>query len=255
GRLIDPHGGLEDIDNKLLRHVSSAFVEDPLRVLRLARFKAKLHRLGFRVHETTIDLCKQMVGDGQLSELTAERVLMEMDKALATDSPAEFFGLLENIGAHRRLWPEITPHAVETLARRTDITDRESRFSLLFADCLPEAIGSLCRRLKCPRMRTEVTILVATLGATWNRLDDITADAVVDTLYRLDAFRKEERFLLFNRTCADIFDRRGARWPELRDLAASVKAADVHSAAAGEALGVAIRHEQIARIRDHRSND
>lgn len=107
GALIDPFEGQADLQNKIIRHVSSAFVEDPLRVLRVARFKAKLSFLGFTIHEQTKALMKQMVATGELNELTPERVWKEIYKALQEKSPEQFFETLRECGALKIIFPEL----------------------------------------------------------------------------------------------------------------------------------------------------
>jgi len=107
GAIIDPYGGQRDLQARLLRHVSEAFVEDPLRVLRVARFAAKLAPLGFRLAPETEALMGRMAASGELDALTPERVWKEMDKALRTDAPQVFFEVLHRVGALAVLLPEI----------------------------------------------------------------------------------------------------------------------------------------------------
>lgn len=107
GEIIDPYGGQRDLAQRILRHVSDAFVEDPLRVLRVARFAAKLARFGFRLAPETRALMERMAVSGELNALTPERVWKEMEKALHTDAPQVFFGVLHEVGALKVLLPEI----------------------------------------------------------------------------------------------------------------------------------------------------
>lgn len=107
GALIDPYGGVADVENRVLRHVSSAFEEDPLRVLRVARFAAKLQPFGFTLAEETRALMAKMVGSGELSDLTPERVWQEVVKAFATTRPSVFFEVLDQVGAVEVLFPEL----------------------------------------------------------------------------------------------------------------------------------------------------
>ena len=107
GELIDPFNGQRDINDRILRHVSDAFVEDPVRVLRLARFAARFAHLGFDIAAETKSLIKQIADDGELEALVAERVWAEMDKALAEDDPQVFFESLRDCGVLDRLFPEI----------------------------------------------------------------------------------------------------------------------------------------------------
>jgi tRNA nucleotidyltransferase (CCA-adding enzyme) len=107
GELIDPYGGKQDLQNRVLRHVSPAFMEDPLRVLRVARFKAQLAPFGFQLADETHHLLCEMVRHGELSDLVAERVWQEMSKALMTTRPGLFFACLKDIGALSVLFPAL----------------------------------------------------------------------------------------------------------------------------------------------------
>ena len=104
GNLIDPHNGMQDLQDKVLRHVSDAFIEDPVRILRVARFAA---RFNFSIAPETLSLMKKMVANGEVDALVAERVWAEMSKALITDSPQVFFQVLRDCGALAKILPEI----------------------------------------------------------------------------------------------------------------------------------------------------
>ncbi len=107
GQLIDPHGGAQDIENKVLRHVSPAFAEDPLRVLRVARFMARLAPMGFTIHPDTLAMMKTLVDSGEIKTLVAERVWQEIKNSLNTAQPSAFFTTLRECGALAVLLPEI----------------------------------------------------------------------------------------------------------------------------------------------------
>jgi tRNA nucleotidyltransferase (CCA-adding enzyme) len=107
GSIIDPYGGQQDLQNKLLRHVSSAFVEDPLRVLRVARFAARYHHLGFTVADETIELMTFIANSGELNCLTAERIWQEMSRSLADNNAEVFFQVLRTCHALKQIWPEL----------------------------------------------------------------------------------------------------------------------------------------------------
>ncbi len=107
GTLIDPHGGRRDIESRTLRHVSAAFTEDPVRVLRVARFAARFGRLGFRVAPETLDLMRSMVGRHEIDSLVPERVWLETEKALRESAAATFFTVLRECGALEVIYPEI----------------------------------------------------------------------------------------------------------------------------------------------------
>ena len=107
GEIIDPYGGKQDLENRILRHISPAFSEDPLRVLRVARFAARYHSLGFKIASETLSLMAKLAQLGELQHLTAERVWLETEKALNEKNPEIYFETLHKTGALRVLFPEI----------------------------------------------------------------------------------------------------------------------------------------------------
>lgn len=107
GKIIDPYGGKQDLENRILRHISPAFSEDPLRVLRVARFAARYHSLGFKIASETLSLMTELAQSGELQHLTAERVWLETEKALNEKNPEIYFETLHKTGALRVLFPEI----------------------------------------------------------------------------------------------------------------------------------------------------
>lgn len=199
GNIIDPYNGQTDINNKVLRHISDAFSEDPLRVLRVARFKAKLNHLGFSIAPETKELMSQITESGELEYLTKERVWLEINKALKEQSPAEFFKTLHECGALKvlipeldRLWgvpqspkyhPEIDTgiHAMMAIEQSALLTDNtEVRFAVVCHDLgkgttpknvLPRHIGhdvrgvnlikSVCKRFNIPKSYMDLACLVS----------------------------------------------------------------------------------------------
>lgn len=107
GEIIDPYNGQQDLNNRVLRHVSDAFIEDPLRVLRVARFAARYHEFGFTIADETMSLMQKISESGELSSLSAERMWQEMQRSLAEDHPEVFFNVLRNCKALRALWPDL----------------------------------------------------------------------------------------------------------------------------------------------------
>lgn len=118
GRLVDPYGGQKDLEGRVLRHVSEAFCEDPVRILRLARFHARFASLGFRVAEETMALMRRMVESGEVDHLVPERVWQETKKGLMTDSPGTYFRTLHECGALARIMPELA--ALSGVPQRAD---------------------------------------------------------------------------------------------------------------------------------------
>lgn len=191
GNYIDPHDGLADIERRILRHVSPAFLEDPLRVLRLARFYARF--ADFSVAPETLKLAIQMIDKDQLNELAAERIWIEMSKALETAHPDRFFRLLRELGAHEKLWPAIAPNSIETLSALAKVTSNsELRFAGLCYHASESLLGCL-KNLKVPNKYIEVAV------ASQKHLDTLLTvthdpEAVLVLMEQLDAFRRPDRF-------------------------------------------------------------
>ncbi|MCR5084702.1 MAG: multifunctional CCA addition/repair protein [Succinivibrionaceae bacterium] len=248
GRIIDPYGGQEDLRKRILRHVSSAFGEDPLRVLRVARFAARLAWMGFRIASETLELMRTMSEGGELATLTPERVFMELQKALASPNPEVFIRILRNIGALREVLPELNAlygvpgprrwhpeidsgiHTVMTLKRMAqESTSVPARFAILCHDLgkglTPREqwphhpdhcekglapLKRMCERLHVPTEYRELAEIVVRYHGDMHHLWRKGPEGVVDLLYRLDAFRRPERIRLYALCCkCDFLGRRG----------------------------------------------
>ena len=132
GDIVDPFNGQKDIEARQLRHISNAFCEDPLRILRVARFLAQLSDFEFSVHPETHEMIKTMVENGVLLDISAERILIEMEKALSSNKPSVFFSYLDELGATNTLWPELKLKLEKTLdSIEKDKTD--ARFCALLS--------------------------------------------------------------------------------------------------------------------------
>lgn len=211
GTLIDPFGGVEDLRLGRLRHVSPAFVEDPVRVLRCARFAARFAHWGFRVSHATHKLMREMVDAGEVDALTPERVWAELERALATPTPARFFEVLQRCGALARVLPELeallgpapeahaggdgTPRALRALARAAALDAApEARFAALVLP-LGEAgpVERLCARLHAPHAYRDLGRLAAVHHRAVRDVAQHAPAALLDLLQRLDALRRPER--------------------------------------------------------------
>jgi tRNA nucleotidyltransferase (CCA-adding enzyme) len=250
GELIDPYAGRNDLQAKILRHVSPAFVEDPLRILRVARFLARFEPLGFSVAPETMALMLLMINEGAIRELTPERVFMECEKALKALAPDAFFRLLATLGADEFLWPEVTD-----ITRLTHISEHttqpEFRFAALFVE-IPEAQAiARCRALKAPNRYTELVMMMCRGYTTWLNLAERDAEEILSHFYRLDAFRRDERYKLFVELCA-LLAREDSRttqpnvtiWAQLYQQVARISAADVAPGLQGPAISAAIKDLQ-----------
>ncbi|WP_115717637.1 multifunctional CCA addition/repair protein [Gallaecimonas mangrovi] len=248
GSLIDPYGGKHDLDNRLLRHVSDAFSEDPLRVLRLARFAARFAHLGFTVAQPTQQLLKDMVASGELAALTPERVWKEMEKALRSDSPQVFFEVLRRCGALKALFPEVDNlfgvpapekwhpevdtgiHTLLVLAQSAKLSrDIDVRFAALCHDfgkaLTPKAkwpkhhghgqsglavISAFCQRLRVPNDCRDLALLVSDLHCQVHTAFELRASTLIKLFDKLDAWRKPERVEKLALACiADMKGRTG----------------------------------------------
>jgi tRNA nucleotidyltransferase (CCA-adding enzyme) len=232
GVLIDPFNGAEDIRRRILRHVSPAFVEDPVRILRVARFAARFSPLGFRVAEETTALMRRMVENGEVDALVPERVWQEMERALGEERPSAFFEVLRSCGALAVLFPEIDRlwgvpqpeqyhpeidtgvHTMMALAAAASLTkDPVVRFAALTHDLgkgsTPPAewprhvahehrgaqlVRGLCDRLRIPNDYRDVAILTARLHGDCHRALDLRPGTTLRLLDSLDAFRRPDRF-------------------------------------------------------------
>lgn len=248
GRLIDPYGGQRDIEERRLRHVSSAFVEDPVRVLRVARFAARYHHLGFRLIDETRDLIRQMGAEGELDSLVAERVWQELSRALDEQDPAVFFETLRDCNVLSLLFPEIDAlfgvpqtakyhpeidtgvHLMLALQKSAELGyDNETRFAVLMHDLgkattpqliLPGHRGHelrsqklaqvFCKRWRVPKAHCELAAITAEFHTQVHRAFDLKPSTLLKLFSRTDAFRKPERFRkMLNACIADVRGRTG----------------------------------------------
>ncbi|XXN62754.1 multifunctional CCA addition/repair protein [Enterobacter ludwigii] len=231
GELIDPYGGQRDLAQRQLRHVSAAFNEDPLRVLRVARFAARFAHLNFRIADETQALMREMAVSGELAHLTAERVWKETEKALLTRNPQVYFQVLRDCGALQVLFPEIDSlygipapikwhpeidtgvHALMTLTMSAALSDQlDVRFATLFHDVgkaltPPEKwpshhghglagvpiVEALCQRLRVPNQIRDLALVVTEFHDVVHTIERQPADALIALFDRIDAWRKPDR--------------------------------------------------------------
>ncbi|MEM8983368.1 MAG: multifunctional CCA addition/repair protein [Pseudomonadota bacterium] len=231
GELVDPHAGQADIDARLLRHVSPAFAEDPVRVLRLARFAARFAALGFQVAPETVELAQQMVAAGEIDHLQADRVWKETERALAGPRPRVFFEVLRETGALARVFPEIDRlygvpqpakhhpeidtglHAMLVLDAAAELSpDVAVRFAALAHDLgkgltppdqwpshhgheqtSARVVGELAERLPLPRAVRDLAIIVAREHGRVHKALELRPGTVLNVLNAIDVWRRPER--------------------------------------------------------------
>jgi len=245
GKLIDPFNGKRDIEDKILRHVSPAFVEDPLRVLRVARFAA---RLGFRIAPETMALMNEISESGELETLVPERVWNELEQAMGETYPSRFILVLRACHALNILFPEIEQlfgipqpekhhpeidtgiHTLMSLNQASRLShDSQIRFATLVHDLgkgttpkekLPahhgheergvKLIEKFCKRYRAPKQFQELAMQVSRHHLICHRIEEMRAETILEKLESMDAFRRPERFKKFLICCeADARGRTG----------------------------------------------
>ncbi|SFC44367.1 hypothetical protein [Pseudoalteromonas denitrificans] len=200
GKLIDPHGGLKDLENKQLRHVSSAFSEDPLRVLRVARFAARYHSMGFTIADETLRLMAHMVQSEELSALTPERVWMEFDKTLSDGNLFTFLDVLNSINAFSCVAPSLSTlfrnAKLKLLKQRLNNPNAQNDicFSQLAEFLTPDKIKQLVSELKIPNQYKELLILKSTHQERLLKVERLNANQILELFNQLDVWRRYERF-------------------------------------------------------------
>ena len=232
GSLLDPYGGRHDLEARLLRHVSPAFVEDPVRILRVARFAARFAPLGFRVAPETTALMRSMVERGEAAALIPERVWQETEKALRESAASVFFQVLRECGALQAIYPEIDAlfgvpqpaqwhpeidtgiHTLMVLDQAAALSsDTTVRFAALVHDLgkgttpkeqWPKHAGheersvalieALCARLRSPGEYRELGVIVARYHGNAHRAFELRPKTILGILEQSDAFRRPERF-------------------------------------------------------------
>jgi tRNA nucleotidyltransferase (CCA-adding enzyme) len=249
---IDPYHGRTDIDKKILRHVSPAFTEDPVRILRVARFAARFASLGFQVAPETLSFMQAMIASGEVNALVAERVWKELERALQEKNPEEFFKVLEACGGLSILFPDIQTAQVERLQKAAKfLSDSEIRFAILLFDLSPEAVKNLCERYRVPSAYKELAQLVARDGKTVLRAEKLSAAELLNLFQSTDAFRREDRFKKFLQAIAGTaVPARQLDW--LLQLQEALKKIDYSSdpslAGKGKEIGDHIAKKRIAII-------
>ena len=185
GTLTDPFGGKKDLEAGVLRHVSDAFAEDPVRILRVARFAA---RFGFRVAEETMQLMRNIVASGEAEYLVPERVWQEFSQGLSEAHPELMFQVLEACGLRERLLPELETQPAQLSGSLA------VRFALLASALAEDEVNTLCRRLRAPNEVRELALLVCRNREGLRAVNSATAAELLELLKRTDALRRPERF-------------------------------------------------------------
>lgn len=254
GNIIDPYGGQRDLAERKLRHVSPAFTEDPLRVLRVARFCARYAELGFSVASETLELMQTISHSGELQALPAERVWKELARALTEPAPEQFLAVLEQADALAIMMPELcqlSAHSIAALKRAAkNHAPLPICFALLFANIDPQHAEKFCRRLKAPKQHQQLALLVSRHAIQYNTPPQ-SAEQLLELLEQLDAFRRPDRFEQFL-SCGELLfnqpDRRHLLHKALQRAEAIDAAAIAATGIGGKAIALELRNQRLHAI-------
>lgn len=205
GQLIDPYGGEQDIKNRVLRHVSPAFAEDPVRILRIARFAARFGE--FHVHTKTQQLMKRMVRAGEVNALVPERVWQETVRALASISAERFFEILDDCGALEIVFAGLTRVHLDLAALQRTIQKNfheTLRFAALLHKLPEERLSNLCHHLRVPKAYASFSLLVVRHIDQYREFRNLSAEDLLIFFEKTDAFRRPKRFAQMIAVCAVI---------------------------------------------------
>lgn len=221
GELIDPYNGQKDLTQKLLHHVSAAFTEDPVRILRVARFACVLP--DFHVHPETNQLMQQMVQSGEIDALVPERIWKEFSRALMSEKPQRFFEVLKNCDALDILFPEFK-NTLDLTALNNAVkihTSETMRFAVLLHYLSQSDIQAICKRFRVPSEFKELALLVSKYFNHYHNLNMQNAEQVLFILKSIDAFRRPERFSQWMTACHAINKKQNHNAALLRALTAA----------------------------------
>ncbi len=265
GNLIDPYNGQQDINNRTLRHVSPAFREDPLRILRVARFAARFAPQEFTIAEETQKLMQEMVSEGEAGWLVAERVWQETIRALESNSPLTYFRELHLANALQVVMPEIADQfaTVSTISAQAlqQATESDSALPVRFACSMCTAdegshsrVKELCTRMKIPVQYKDVAFQTSAIINYW--LDEsVTAETRLRLLQKTDGFRRPERFQHIMNACGIIAEVSGGKHDLSEQLPQDLekcKTVDVQALVKqgfkGKELAAAIQAERLKAI-------
>ncbi|WP_111638110.1 tRNA nucleotidyltransferase [Marinomonas shanghaiensis] len=242
GVLIDPFHGQQDLHDRLLRHVSDAFVEDPLRVLRVARFAARFHDFGFTVAPDTLSLMQKISASGELSTLSAERIWKELEKALNTRHASVFFSVLKQANALDKLFPQFLwedNQASANTLHQVEFTPAQ-RWAILCKQTPMAALTQLHQRLRSPNQFKILT------EQTRSFLEDqrIPMDSAAweNWLTSVNAIKKPQPFVLLIEVLSHLTNSKMKDWQDLRNAVATINAAPlIKQGLGGAELGQALK--------------
>ncbi len=243
GELIDPYGGQQDLQHKLLHHVSPAFQEDPVRILRVARFSSQFP--DFSVHPDTLQFMRNMVKAGEVNALVAERVWQELSRSLSNKKPSRFFQTLTEADALPILFPDISDKELVILDRAaTMTTDAAIRFAALTHLHTEKNLQTLIQRYRIPNEFADLTFLVNRYRELYKNILSANAKELLNFITRTDALRRPERFQQFLIACEAIDTAISPTHQEkIKKALTAIKSVDSKSLQTKNLTGEAFAHE------------
>jgi tRNA nucleotidyltransferase (CCA-adding enzyme) len=243
GSLIDPYGGVRDLEIKTFRHVSMAFKEDPVRILRVARFAARF--ADFEVHPSTNELMRLMVQEGEVAELVAERVWQELARGLMENKPSRMLLVLQNCGALSPLIAQMTDETLHTMCVQVDLAAQQhlslpERFALMAQWIEPQKLEAL----RLPTDAFDLATLLRNIGDVLDSQSDKSAADYANLLHRCDVLRRPERFAALLRILCiakAMFATKQAKWQALAKAYQSTNAGEI-AASISSKNGLEIQH-------------
>jgi tRNA nucleotidyltransferase (CCA-adding enzyme) len=255
GTIIDPYGGQQDLSDKILRHVSEAFSEDPLRILRVARFMARYYHLGFTVAPETLALMQLIASSGELASLPQERIWKELERSLGEKNPEQFFITLQQCDSLAQLLAELAPdfdHTSETFTHACQQNNKPLiRFSCLLYALDEQACEQLCKKIRTPRNYRDLALLTNRYGPL-TEANPLSAIQQLIILEKTDAFRRPERFLDFLTAC-EILHSNSSTGKHLIAALSACKSVNIKSLAeqfTGKEIAAQIHQHRIKAIEE-----
>lgn len=262
GTIVDPFAGQQDLENRLLRHVSPAFAEDPLRILRTARFAARFAPLGFTVADETLGLMCRMTDDGEVDHLVPERVWTEMQRAMLESAPRVFFDVLNQCGALKRLLPALAESLTtddQPIRALTAAAERSNCITVRYAALIAglgdaEAVRALSDKLKAPNDCRELAMILSAQHTILLQAEAADAKALLGLFNQSDAWRRPERFAELQIAAEALAEARGLN-VDTGQIKAALSAAQsveprqlMAEGYQGPELGKAIQQTRLDRI-------
>lgn len=255
GKLVDPYGGQQDLKNKILRHVSPAFQEDPVRILRLARLATKFPE--FSIHPETLDLMKKMTSAGEVNSLVPERVWQELVRALANETPTQFFTVLDDCGALAILFPTLH-HQYKSMNTLSQIASKTLspilRFTALFSNLSFGAIQQqLILQYRVPNEYSDLATMVSRFKELYKDIDQMNEKEFLNFIIKTDALRRNKRFEQFLFICSSLYPNSAKNDDKIRKTIKAIKSIDIkrlqERQLKGEAFAKALETLRLEAIR------